>query len=180
MNLMKNEQCIYEIQPTNMNRSGITLLPLWECLLSMKGEKLCHQSTEHILSIIRIFSISNTNSSPKFNFLGQTVQKLENCHKWQRAITLSKIRKLKFKITCISSDHDETFSKVSGQFDKRWGRSCGDKVWVSKGHNCVKNGRNKNQKPHAHLHMIRRQSIKFQISPMKDVRRVVGTRSDGR
>ena len=38
----------------------------------------------------------------------------------------------------------------------------------------------KNQKPHAHLHMIRRRSIKFQISPMKDVRGVAGTRSDGR
>ena len=41
-------------------------------------------------------------------------------------------------------------------------------------------GGNKNQKPYAHLHMIRRQSIKFQISPMKDVRGVAGTRSDGR
>ena len=38
MNLMKNEQCIYEIQLTNMNKSGITLLPLCECLLSMKGK----------------------------------------------------------------------------------------------------------------------------------------------
>ena len=28
--------------------------------------------------------------------------------------------------------------------------------------------------------MIRRQSLKFQISPMKDVRGVAGTRSDGR
>ena len=28
--------------------------------------------------------------------------------------------------------------------------------------------------------MIKRQSIKFQISPMKDVRGVAGTRSDGR
>ena len=37
---------------------------------------------------------------------------------------------------------------------------------------------NKNQKPHAHLHMITRQSIKFQISPMKDLRGVAGTRSD--
>ena len=48
------------------------------------------------------------------------------------------------------------------------------------GRNFVKNGRNKNQKPHAYLHMIRRQSIKFQISPMKDVRGVAGTRLDGR
>ena len=48
------------------------------------------------------------------------------------------------------------------------------------GHNFVKNGRNKNQKPHAHFHMIRRQSMKFQTSPMKDVRRVARTRSDGR
>ena len=31
----------------------------------------------------------------------------------------------------------------------------------------------KKQKPPAHFHMIRRQSIKFQISPMKDVRGVV-------
>ena len=38
----------------------------------------------------------------------------------------------------------------------------------------------KNQKPHAHLHMIKRQTIKFQISPTKDVRGVAGTRSDGR
>ena len=59
------------------------------------------------------------------------------------------------------------------------GRSCRDKVQVSKGHNFFKNGQNKNQKPYAHLHMIR-QSIKFQISPMKDVRGVAGTRSDGR
>ena len=53
-----------------------------------------------------------------------------------------------------------------------------DKVRVSKGHSFGKNGRNKNQKkPHAHSHMIRRQSIKFQISPMKEVRGVAGTRS---
>ena len=39
-------------------------------------------------------------------------------------------------------------------------------------------GRNKNQEPHAHLHILRRQSIKFQINPMKDVR-VAGIRSDG-
>ena len=32
----------------------------------------------------------------------------------------------------------------------------------------------KNQKPHEHLHMIRRQSIKFRISPMKDLRGVTG------
>ena len=37
----------------------------------------------------------------------------------------------------------------------------------------------KNQKPHAQFHMIRRQSIKFQISPMKDVSVVVGTRLGG-
>ena len=55
--------------------------------------------------------------------------------------------------------------------------SCRDKVRVGKGHDFVKNGQNKNQKPHAQLHIIRRQSIKFQISPMKDVR-VAGTRSD--
>ena len=35
------------------------------------------------------------------------------------------------------------------------------------------------QKPDAHLHMIRRQSIKIQISQTKDVRGVVGTRLDG-
>ena len=80
----------------------------------------------------------------------------------------------KFKITCTSSDHDDTFRKVSGLFDQRCGKSCWDKVWVSKGHNFIKNGRNKNQKPHAHLHMMKRQSIKFQISPMKDVRGVAG------
>ena len=34
------------------------------------------------------------------------------------------------------------------------------------------NGRNKYEKPQAHFHMIRGQSIKFQISPMKDVRGV--------
>ena len=39
----------------------------------------------------------------------------------------------------------------------------------------------KNKKPHAHLHMIRRQSIKFQISPIKDVRGVAGKDwTDGR
>ena len=43
-----------------------------------------------------------------------------------------------------------------------------------------KKGRNINQKPDAHLYMIRRQTIKVQISPMKDVRGVAGTRSDGR
>ena len=37
----------------------------------------------------------------------------------------------------------------------------------------------RNQKSHAHLHMIRRQSKKFQISPIKDIRSC-GTRSDGR
>ena len=75
---------------------------------------------------------------------------------------------------CTSSDHDETFSKVSSQLDKRCGRSCGDKVRGSK-------GQNKNQKPHAHLHMIRRLSIKFQISHMKDVRGVAGLEgTDGR
>ena len=42
----------------------------------------------------------------------------------------------------------------------------------------------KNQKPHAHLHMIRKQSIKFQISQMKDVKRTwgqdrKGERNDG-
>ena len=38
INLMKNKQCEFmKIQLTNMKRSGITLLPLWECLLSMKG-----------------------------------------------------------------------------------------------------------------------------------------------
>ena len=78
------------------------------------------------------------------------------------------------------ADHDETVSKVSGQFDKRCGRSCVDKARVSKDHNLVKNGRNKNQKSHAYLQMIRRQSIKFQISLMKDVGGVAGTRSDGR
>ena len=36
----------------------------------------------------------------------------------------------------------------------------------------------KKQKPPAHLHMIRRQSIKFQISPMKDVRGVVVVETD--
>ena len=34
------------------------------------------------------------------------------------------------------------------------------------------------QKPPAHFHMIRRQSIKFQISPMKDVRGVVVVEKD--
>ena len=47
------------------------------------------------------------------------------------------------------------------------------------GHNFVKNGQNKNQKPHAHLYMIRRQSIKFQISPTKDVRDGKDGRKDG-
>ena len=42
-----------------------------------------------------------------------------------------------------------------------------------------KNAETKNQKPHAHLHMIRRKSIKFQICPMKDIRGVEGTRSEG-
>ena len=93
----------------------------------------------------------------------------------------NKKKKKKIRITCTSSDHDETFSKVSSQFDKRCGRSCGDKVLVSKGHNFVKNRRNKTRKPHAHLHTIRRQSIKFQVSPMKDVRGVGGQdRTDGK
>ena len=43
-----------------------------------------------------------------------------------------------------------------------------------------KKKKKKNKKPHAHLHIRRRQSIKSQISPMKDVRGVAGTRSDGR
>ena len=32
----------------------------------------------------------------------------------------------------------------------------------------------KKLKPYAHLHMIRRQSMKFQISPIKDIRGVAG------
>ena len=36
----------------------------------------------------------------------------------------------------------------------------------------------KKQKPPAHFHMIRRQSIKFQISPMKDVKGVVVVEKD--
>ena len=51
-----------------------------------------------------------------------------------------------------------------------------DKVQVSKDHNSTKNGRNKNEKPHAHLHTIRSRSTKFQINPMKDVGGVAGTR----
>ena len=42
----------------------------------------------------------------------------------------------------------------------------------------MKNGRKKKQKPPAYFHMIRRQSIKFQISPMKDVRGVVFVEKD--
>ena len=38
MNLIKMNNAFMKIQPTNMNRSGITLFSLWECLLSMKGE----------------------------------------------------------------------------------------------------------------------------------------------
>ena len=37
----------------------------------------------------------------------------------------------------------------------------------------------KKQKPPANFHMMRRQSIKFQISPMKDVRGVVVVEKDG-
>ena len=35
---------------------------------------------------------------------------------------------------------------------------------------------NKNQKPHAYLHIIRKQYTKFQINPTKDVEGVAGTR----
>ena len=42
----------------------------------------------------------------------------------------------------------------------------------------MKNGRKKKQKPPAHFHMIRRQSIKFQISLVKDVRGVVVVEKD--
>ena len=57
--------------------------------------------------------------------------------------------------------------KFSNQFDQ---------VEVSKGHNSRKNGQNKNQNPHAYLHIIRKQSIKFQINLTKDLRGVGGTR----
>ena len=39
-----------------------------------------------------------------------------------------------------------------------------------------KNGQNKNKKPHAHIHITRKQSIKFQINITKDVGGVVGAR----
>ena len=38
MNLMKMNIAFMKIEPTNINRSGIILLPLWDFLLSMKGE----------------------------------------------------------------------------------------------------------------------------------------------
>ena len=66
--------------------------------------------------------------------------------------------------------------KFSNQFDQICGRSCGNKVEVSMGHNSRKNGQNKNQNPHTYLHIIRKQSIKFQFNPTKDVRGVAGTR----
>ena len=45
-----------------------------------------------------------------------------------------------------SSDHDETFCSISNQFDQRCGRSCRDKVGVSKGHNSIKNDQKQKSK----------------------------------
>ena len=72
--------------------------------------------------------------------------------------------------------HGKTFCKVSNQFDQRCGRSCGDNVGVSNGHNSIKNGKNKIKIPHAHLNIIRKHSTKFQINPTKDVGVVAETR----
>ena len=50
------------------------------------------------------------------------------------------------------------------------------KVYVSMGDNSIKNSRIKILKSHAHHHIIRRKSTKFQINPMKDVGGVAETR----
>ena len=54
------------------------------------------------------------------------------------------------------------------------------KVKVTMGDNSIKNSRIKILKPHAHLHIIGRKSIKFQVISMKDVGGLVETRSFGR
>ena len=52
-----------------------------------------------------------------------------------------------------------------------------DTVYVSMGSNSNKNSQIKLLKPHAHIHIIRRKSTKFQMNPMKDVGGVAETRS---
>ena len=51
------------------------------------------------------------------------------------------------------------------------------KANVSMGNNSVKNRSIKNPKPHAHLHIIERESTKFQMNLMKDITGVVETKS---
>ena len=56
---------------------------------------------------------------------------------------------------------------ISNESNQRCRRSCGDKITVDKVY--VKNSRIKILKPHAHLHIIGRNSTKFQANSMKDV-----------
>ena len=47
---------------------------------------------------------------------------------------------------------------------------------MAKGHNFVKNRKTKNSKPYAHLQIMMKHSAKFQVSSIKDVAGVAGTR----
>ena len=49
-------------------------------------------------------------------------------------------------------------------------------VYVTMGNNSVKNSSIKNSKTHAHLHIIGRESIEYQMNPMKNVEGVAETR----
>ena len=100
------------------------------------------------------------------------------------AITPSKYSNQNSKTTCTSSYHRKKVYIISNESNERCRRSCGDKIMVDKvyvnmGHNSVKDSRIKILKSHAHLHIIRRKSTKFQVNPMKDVGGVAETSSFG-
>ena len=106
------------------------------------------------------YRYTNTNNIPKFQFSGQNRSNVEKMQKLKGPITLSKIRQLKLQYH--SHAHFQIMMKHSAKFQvnrKRCDRSCGDKIRVSKDRNSIKNGRIKNLKPYAHLHILRMQAI---------------------
>ena len=74
----------------------------------------------------------------------------------QGTLLRQKWPKQKSETTCISSYEKNAIYKTSNQFNERCKRSWGDKIGQ----------------------ILRRQSIKFQIKLMKEVRGVAGARSD--
>ena len=84
-------------------------------------------------------SISNTNSSPKFSFLGSKVGKMPKMTKGHNFVKNKKSKTSKSHAYLqIMIKHVEKF-QVNSIKDVA-GAAGGDKVCVSKGHNFVKNG----------------------------------------